>query len=368
MKIGIMLRHFGQHGGGVLVYTHNLIKAMLDIQSEHKFVLLYKDPDFVGTFADYENATEELVESSSIFLWDQLAVWNCHKQHQFDVIFNPKYSVPLLASCPTVFVCHGLDWYVMPSGSKFTDRINHRFLIPWYARKAAGIVAVSDTARTHLSDYLNVDPAITSTAYLGVEQQFLEPVNAGTLSAVHEKYELPKKYFFYCGQIYPPKNFGRLVEAFAKVGPSENIELVVAGTHTWLCDDEIELIDKLGLSEIVHMLGWVGREELPALYASAQALLLPSLYEACPSPILEAMATSCPIVTSDRYGTKELAGDAAILVNPDSVDSIAGGMYDVIRNHGRRKDIVATGQERIKQFSWDRCAAETLSAIEAAAQ
>jgi glycosyltransferase involved in cell wall biosynthesis len=63
-----------------------------------------------------------------------------------------------------------------------------------------------------------------------------------------------------------------------------------------------------------------------------------------------------------------LAGDAAILVNPDSVDSIAGGMYDVIRNHGRRKDIVATGQERIKQFSWDRCAAETLSAIEAAAQ
>lgn len=368
MKIGIMLRHFGQHGGGVLVYTHNLLKAMLQLQSEHEFVLMYKDSDFIGKFAKFENVTEVLIESRSLFLWDQWAVWKCHRENHFDVIYNPKYSVPLMADCPTVFVCHGLDWYVMPSGSKFSDRINHRILIPQYAKKAARVVAVSDTARAHLTDYLNVDPAITSTAYLGVEKQFLEPVKNEDSERIRKQYELPPRYFFYCGQIYPPKNFGRLVQAFAEVGPAEGIDLVVAGTHTWLCEDEIALIDQLGLSETVHMLGWVGREDLPALYAGAEALLLPSLYEACPSPILEAMATGCPIVTSDRYGTKELAGNAGILVDPDSVVSIASGMSEAITNEARRKSIIAAGHERIKQFSWEKCAAETLQAIELAAQ
>lgn len=161
MKIGVMLRHIGQHGGRVLVYTYNLLKSLFDLQSEHEFVLMYKDPDSTGTFANFENVTEDLIECRSLFLWDHIAVWKCHKAHRFDVIFNPKYSVPLLADCPTVFVCHGLDWYVMPFGSKLPDRINHRLLIPRYARKAARIVAVFDTARAHLTDYLYVGPAQT---------------------------------------------------------------------------------------------------------------------------------------------------------------------------------------------------------------
>lgn len=367
MKIGIMLRHFGQHGGGVLVYTQNLLRGLLEIGSEHEFVLMYQDPNFLGAFADRTNVKELLLSTKSIFLWDQLAVLNAHRRENFDVIFNPKYSVPLLANCPTVFVCHGLDWYVMPSGSKLTDRINHRFLIPQYARKARHIVAVSDTARKHLTEFLGVDPSRTSTAYLGVEEQFIRPMAADDIRDAQTKFEIPERYFLYCGQIYPPKNFGRLIRAYAKVGPQAGIGLAVAGTHTWLCEDEIALIDKLALTDWVRMLGWVGRDDLPALYAGAEALLLPSLYEACPSPILEAMATGCPIVTSNRYGTAELAGDAAILVNPEDVDDIAAGMRRAIEDDTCRQQIVENGRQRIREFTWEACARNTLKAIEEAA-
>lgn len=368
MKIGVMLRHFGQHGGGVLVYTQNLLRGLLDIGSEHEFVLMYKDPDFLGTFADRDNVRELLLPTKSIFLWDQMAVLNAHRREKFDVIFNPKYSVPLLVNCPTVFVCHGLDWYVMPSGSKLSDRINHRFLIPRYAKKARRIVAVSDTARQHLTDFLGVDSARTSTAYLGVEKQFLQPVAAEAIRDTRRKFELPERYFLYCGQIYPPKNFGRLVRAYANVGPRAGIGLAVAGTHTWLCDDEISLIDDLALDDSVRMLGWVDRNDLPALYAGAEALLLPSLYESFGIPLLEAMATGCPIVTANRYGTAEIVGDSGILVNPDNVDDIAAGMRKVVEDDAERQRIVENGRRRIRKFTWDACAENTLRAIEEAAK
>lgn len=366
MKIGVMLRHFGQHGGGVLVYTHNLVREMLELGRNHEFVLMYKDTDFLGTFSHHPNVKEELLAGRSKFLWDQWSVWRAHRRHHFDVIFNPKYSLPLLADCPTVFVCHGLDWYVMPSGSRLPDRINHRVLIPRYSKKAARIVAVSDTARGHLTEYLGVDRGLTSTAYLGVEDQFLEPVQDSAIAEARDRWRLPDRYFFYCGQIYPPKNFGRIVNAFAKVGPDRGIGLVVAGTHTWLCEDEIAEIERLKLEQHVRMLGWVDRDSLPALYAGAEALLLPSLYEACPSPILEAMATGCPIVTANRYGTKELAGDAAVLVDPEDVEDIADGMARVIEDVDLRNAIVARGSRRVEDFSWAACARGTLDAIEQA--
>lgn len=192
-------------------------------------------------------------------------------------------------------------------------------------------------------------------------------MNDEVVQATRKQFELPDRYFFYCGQIYPPKNFGRLVQAFAKVNPAEGIGLVVAGKHTWLCEDEIALIEKLDISRNVHMLSWVGRDDLPALYVGAETLLLPSLYEACPSPIFEAMITGCPIVTANRYGTSELAGDAVILVDPESVNSIVLRMQRVLDDADTRQRIVAEGGRRIKEFSWERCARDTLSAIERAA-
>jgi alpha-1,3-rhamnosyl/mannosyltransferase len=114
----------------------------------------------------------------------------------------------------------------------------------------------------------------------------------------------------------------------------------------------------------VHTVGWLAHEELPALYSLAAGLLMPSLYEACPLPIIEAMAAGCPIVTSDRYGTAELAGDAAVLVDPLSLDSISSGIARLLDNASLRNDLAVRGRARAASMNWENCARKTLSVLE----
>jgi hypothetical protein len=118
-----MLRHYDQHQGGVRVYTRKLLRAMLDLRSAHRFVLLYRDPALLGTYGDEPNVEEAALAARSVIEWDQLAVPRAVERERIDVLFNPKYSIPLRAGCPAVWVCHGLDWYVMPWSSRWVDRL-----------------------------------------------------------------------------------------------------------------------------------------------------------------------------------------------------------------------------------------------------
>jgi glycosyltransferase involved in cell wall biosynthesis len=118
----------------------------------------------------------------------------------------------------------------------------------------------------------------------------------------------------------------------------------------------------------VRWIGWIEHEELAACYRMAEALLLPSLFEACPLPVLEAMAAGCPLVTADRYGTKELAGPAAVLVDPESVESISAGIVRVLDDGPFRSGLIAAGRARSRDFTWQRCATETLRVLVYAAR
>ncbi len=364
MKIGIMLRLMGQHEGGVLVSMRGLLQEMLALDSPHEFVLLYNDPQFVGTFGDGDRIRELAIKAPHIFIWDQVVVRWLERREKLDLIFNPKFSIPLMAECPTVWECRGLDPYVMSWGSRWMDRLNYRYLYPRYAKKATAIIAVSNTARRHLIEYLEVDEERVQTVYHGVDEAFRKAVPREKLEKTKRAYGLPQRFFLYCGQIYPPKNFGRLIQAYARVGPELGISLVVAGQHTWLCEKELALIDELDLSRWVLQPGWIDRDTLPSFYALAEALVMPSLYEACPNPILEAMASGCPIVTANRYGTAELADQAAVLVDPEDIESIADGILRIISDHDLRRQMVKAGRERASGFSWKKCAQETFQVLE----
>jgi glycosyltransferase involved in cell wall biosynthesis len=369
VRIGIMLRHYDQHQGGVRVYTRKLLRAMLDLRSGHEFVFLYRNPALIGTYRGEPGVEEVSLPARSFLGWDQLAVPAAVKRHGMDVLFNPKYSIPLRARCPSVWVCHGLDWYVMPWASRFVDRLSHRFLVPRYASRAAAIIAVSEVTRQHVMQYLHVPADRVVTVYSGVDDVFRRPLERGRLEQIRAKYSLPQRFLLYAGAIYPPKNFTRLVRAYARVGPSRGIPLVVAGgENRFLSERELLEPEALGISEWVHRPGWIEQEELAGVYALADALLLPSLFESCGLPVLEAMAAGCPVVTADRYGTKELAEHAAVLVDPESVESIAEGMARVLDDAALRARVIEAGRARSDAFRWGRCARETLGVLEAVAR
>jgi len=363
-----MLRHYDQHGGGVKVYTEHLIRNLLPMAGRHEIVLLYRNPRLVGSYNGMAHVREVAIPSPSFFLWDQVAVRWAESREKLDVLFNPKYSIPLTARCKTVYVSHGLYWAALSLPKPWTDYVVHSVLRPRYARKADAIIAVSETTRRHEIEYLGVEENRVHTIYLGVDESFRNDIAPETLAIVRRTYRLPERYFLYCGQIYPPKNFGRLLQAYAKVGPATGTHLVVAGEHRWLCKGELELIGRLGISDWVIRPGWIDRETLPVFYRLAEALLLPSLYEACPSPPIEAMASGCPVVTSDRYGTREIVDGAGVLVNPEDIDSIAEGIRRVGTDGSLRRELIEKGKERARIFSWEKCARETLSLLEGVAE
>jgi glycosyltransferase involved in cell wall biosynthesis len=360
-----MLRHYDQHGGGVRVYTQRLLSALLQLRSGHEFVFFYRNPALVGTYAAHPEVEETALPARTTLTWDQVAVARAIRPHRVDLLFNPKYSIPLRAPCPSVWVCHGLDWYVMPWASRFVDRLSHRFLVPRYARRADAILAVSEVTRGHLLQYLPVTADQVAVVYSGVDDVFRRQRDESRLEAVRAKHSLPPRFLLYAGAIYPPKNFTRLVRAYARVGPERGIPLVIAGgENRFLSERELREPEALGIGEWVRWPGWVEQEELAVLYMLADALLLPSLFESCGLPVLEAMATGCPVVTADRYGTKELAEGAAVLVDPEDVESIAGGIRQVLDDVALRERLVTAGRERSRPFTWDRCARDTLAVLE----
>ena len=365
MRIGVMLRHYDQHGGGVRVYTQRLLQALLELRTRHQFVFLYRNPALVGTYGSRPEVEEVALPARSVLSWDQIAVPSAVRRLGIDLLFNPKYSIPLLAPCPSVWVCHGLDWYVMPWGSRLADRLSHRFLVPRYAAKAAAILAVSEVTREHVMHYLKVEPGRVATVYSGVDDVFRRPLPDSRLNQIRQKYSLPERFLLYAGAIYPPKNFTRLVRAYAQVGPERGIPLVVAGgENRFLSEDELREPEALGIGEWVRWPGWIEQEDLAGFYALAEALLLPSIFESCGLPVLEAMAAGCPVVTADRYGTKELAEGAAVLVDPESVASIATGIRRVLEDQSLCAELVAAGRERSRDFTWPRCAAGTIEILE----
>jgi len=365
MRIGIMLRHFDQHEGGVKVYTREVVNALIEQNRQHEILLLFRNPTRLGTYKNALGAQEVLLEGGPILYWDQIKVPRAVRKYGIDVLFNPKYSIPLNVDCKTAWVCHGMDWYAMPQASAFMDRLSHRFLVPRYATKADGIVSVSDVTTEHLQKYLHVPPARIHTIYSGLSDVYRTPVSPEQLAKVRERLSLPPRFLMYCGAVYPPKNFTRLIQAYAKIGPKQGVPLViVGGGNRYLSEHELDEPKRQNIAQWVRWPGWIANEDLPAIYQQSEGLLLPSLYESVGMPIMEAMACGCPVLTSDRFGTKEIAGDAAVLVNPESVDAIAAGIDQLLNDRERRAAIVAAGYERAKRFTWTRTASELLRVLE----
>jgi len=253
----------------------------------------------------------------------------------------------------------------MPWASRRIDRLSHQFLVPRYAARAAAIIAVSEITRQHVMEFLPVGPDRVFTVYSGVDDVFRRAPDQARLQLIREKYSLPERFVLYAGAIYPPKNFTRLVRAYAQVGPERGIPLVVAGgENRFLSDQELKEPEARGIGDWVRWPGWVDQEDLAGFYSLADALLLPSLFESCGLPVLEAMAAGCPVVTSNCYGTKELAEGAAMLVDPESTESIASGIRAVLDDRSKREELIAAGRERSRDFQWSRCARETLNVLE----
>jgi glycosyltransferase involved in cell wall biosynthesis len=227
---------------------------------------------------------------------------------------------------------------------------------------ADAIIAISEHTRRDLIERLAAPAERITVTPLAHDASFVRVADPRRLAAVRKRYRLPEHFILFLGALEPRKNLPRLIEAYATL-PAElrrDVKLVVAGMSGWLNDSVHGRVGELGLEKSVHFAGYVHADDLSAVYSLATTLAYPSLYEGFGLPVLEAMACGTPVLTSNVSSLPEVAGDAATLVDPLDVSSIASGLHGMLESPSLRAELAGRGRARAASFSWDRCARQTL--------
>jgi glycosyltransferase involved in cell wall biosynthesis len=368
MRIGIMLRHYEQHEGGVKHYTKTLLPLLFTLGAQHRYVLIYQNPKLLGTYAAYPNVEERVSRLPGRILWDQLAVPWATRDLQLDIIFNPKFTVPLLHPAKKIFVLHGSEWFAIPGHFKWYDRLYCRALVPWYCRRADAFIAVSNKVKEDAVRYVRADGNKIFPVHNAIDpRQFYFIEDEARLAAVRARYRLPEKFVLWVGQIESRKNVKRLLRAFAEIAREFPHQLVIAGEQRWSTREELSEVHALGLERRIRFLGWVAHTDLPAIYRLAQLFAFPSLYEGFGIPLVEAMACGCPILTANTCAPPEVVDGAGYLVDPYDVKAIAAGLRITLSDPSLRRAMIARGLERARDFSWEKSAREVLAVFNAVA-
>lgn len=366
MRIAIMMRS-ADEAGGIGVYARNIVEELLKLDHENEYVLFYKSEKHVGRYSRFANCREVLLTGKNKAIWDQVTIPRAARHEKIDLIFNPKFTVPLFTRCKTVMVVHGADWFVPPYDEVYTtlDNFYIKRVMPLYFRKADFISSVSDYSTDGFVKAFPWCKKKIRTIYFGPNKLFRPISDEQTLGAVRSKYNLPEKFILTVIRYDPGtrntrKNFKGMAEAYSlykKMGGKE--KFVVVGRD---CDryGEDHDLKGLGIQDDLIFPGLIPQADLPAFYSLAKLYLYPTIIEAFPIPTTEAMACGCPIVTSNGTGLVELTHGVSLAVDPLDSQAIADAMKKVLDDEGLQQEMREKGFERSKIFSWEKCAVETL--------
>ena len=292
------------------------------------------------------------------------------RRHRLDLFHATHYVLPPLLGCPAVVTVHDIIHLLYPQFLPGpAARLYARAMIARSLRKARRVIAVSRQTRDDLLARFRVPESRIEVVYNGVSSRFRPDLPEAEISRVRAAHGLPGEYALFVGGEKPHKNLANLVRAFARA-PREGalpVALVLAGPMSKESRARTEaLAASLALGDRVRVLGAVAEEDLPALYAGARFLVHPALYEGFGLPVVEAMACGTPVLTSSTSALREIADEAAYLVDPLDVEAIAHGIWLLASDAGTRLLLRERGLLRARQFSWETAAERTLRIYEEA--
>jgi glycosyltransferase involved in cell wall biosynthesis len=370
MRIAILLQSLDETWGGIGVYTREIVSALLRVDSTNEYVLIY--PRFGvartrrGQFRRHKNAIEIETESSRVpfgTYWDQVIVPGVARQYNVDVLFNPFLTVPIRGRFGKVMIMHNVEYHTVP---KVYDMAMYTwwFMVEKAIMRAADrVISISNVMTEDFRKHVKYPISQVRTIYHGVNEKFRIETDQARLARAREEYELPEHFILFVGHLYPQKNFAVLARAFARLKDSIPHRLIVAGRPRWKADADLRLIKELGINDRVDLLHFVPNDDLPLIYNLADCFVYPSLYESFGLAQLEAMACGCPVVGANSGAIPEITAGAAMLFDPYSPEDLAGAILKVTQDGDLRRTLVDRALVRVKDFTWERTARETLDVL-----
>lgn len=295
-------------------------------------------------------------------LWTHLRLSARMVAHRPGVLFVPAHVVPLVHP-RTVAVIHDLGYLRFPDAHPASTRRMLDVTTRWSARAAHAIVAISEATKRDLIDAYHVPADKITVIHHGVSPSF-HPRPPDEIVETLDRLQVRRPYVLTVGTYHPRKNLGRLAAAMAAVNAAGLPHtLVVAGKRGWLGDQVDADIAATGQANRIQTLGYVAPADLPALYAGASAFCLPSLHEGFGMSVLEAMASGIPVVTSNSSALAEVAGDAALTVDPLDSAAIGAALVRILSEPSLAENVRMSGLERASEFTWRATAEATLALL-----
>lgn len=363
MRVGITAEALNINGSGIKTYSYYLIKKLNEIKDINICLIGYENDT---TFP----SLNRIVVSNPFYFISKLYLWHPYlamklnsRKYNLDIVhsLNTGPSFFKLKKQKYVITVHDLIPLVFPQSRPYKVFIVYRFLLSRTLKNADKIIAVSNSTKFDLIKYFQIPPEKIEVIYEAADERF-KLLSDDEIRAIRDKFNLNFPFILYVGGLAPHKNLTILIKAFYKAKlKGIDHKLVIAGKKRWKYKEIFDSIDALHLQDDVIFTGYVPDESLPGLYNAADLFVYPSLYEGFGLPILEAMACGCPVIASNSSSLTEILGDAGILFNPYDVNELTKSICIVLNNIELKFNLRNKSLERAKNFSWNKCAMETLN-------
>lgn len=340
---------------GLGMYVRHLVRELEKISS----------PDFDLRFYKRKNSEKDF-NTPARLRWENCQLPKLAAKDRLDLLHIPAFAPPFLKTSRSVVTVHDLIGMLFPNQLGAASAFYWGKWLPWTVKKADFLIADSEYTRRDLVTHLRIPEKKIRVIYPGVPENFTPAISEPLYRSVCERLAIRSPYFLFVGTLEPRKNLKRVLEAFRlfldRVPEGKEHQLVVAGSRDFAHGrffKDLSAALSFNPGQIIFT-GYLEHSELNALYARALAFLYPSLYEGFGFPVLEAMSAGAPVLTSATTSIPEVAGDAALLVDPLDIKAISEGMKRLAEDRSYRKDLVEKGFQRMRRFSWRKTAEETL--------
>jgi glycosyltransferase involved in cell wall biosynthesis len=346
---------------GIGLFTHETLRRLVAQHPEHEFIFFFDRP-FDPAFVYGENVRPVVLFPPArhpfLFVWwFEWSVAQALQKYQPDVFLSTDNFLSLRTPIKTVLVTHDIAHVHFPEQVSFFQRKYYQFFAPKFNRRADRIVAVSHYTKGDIVKHYGISPEKIAVACNGCREIF-RPLPDAEKKAVQGQYAQGKPYFFYVGAVQPRKNVHRLIAAFdvfkQKTGAA--VKLLIAGRFAWKAGEVRAAFERSPFKNDILFLGYVPDDELAKLMGAALACTYLSLFEGFGVPVLEAMNSEVPAITSNVSSMPEVAGKAALLVNPYSVEEISLSLENIWEDGQLRERLVQEGRLQRQQFTWQNAA------------
>src|SRR6185437_13615414 len=343
---------------GIGWFTYQTVERIVRNHPEHEFIFFFDRP-YDPSFIFAKNVTPVVVHPQArhpvlFYIWFEWSIPYMLLKYKVDLFLSPDGYLSLSAKVPTCLVIHDLAFEHYPEHFVMSHRLYWRHYSPLFAKKAKHIVTVSEFSKKDISTRYKIDPSKIDVVHNGAHDEY-RPLEWEEREEVKKQYADGCEYFVFAGALHPRKNIVNLLKAFVafKKRQRSNMKLVIVGRMAWKYEEVAEMKDEMPFKNDVKWVGYMDVNELSKVIGGAYALVYASLFEGFGIPILEALQCHVPAIVSNTSSMPEVAGDAALLVDPTDVQDIANKMELLYKDEALRKKLILAAQEQVKKFDWD---------------